>query len=51
MRLETRRLLLRPISPDDLDEFVALHDDPEVTAFIYAFDRAEKHANRGVRRA
>ena len=41
MRLETRRLLLRPISPDDLDEFVALHGDPEVTAFIYAFDRAE----------
>src|SRR6476646_3912184 len=41
MRLETRRLLLRPISLDDLDEFVALHADPEVTTFIYAFDRAE----------
>jgi RimJ/RimL family protein N-acetyltransferase len=41
MRLETRRLLLRPISLDDLDEFLALHADPEVTAFIYAFDRAE----------
>ena len=32
MQLETRRLLLRPISIEDLDEFVALHADPEVTA-------------------
>jgi hypothetical protein len=29
MRLETRRLLLRPISIEDLDEFTALHADPE----------------------
>jgi RimJ/RimL family protein N-acetyltransferase len=40
--LETPRLLLRPVSiEEDLDEFVALHADPEVTGFIYAFDRAE----------
>jgi RimJ/RimL family protein N-acetyltransferase len=37
--LETPRLLLRPISFDDLDEFVALHEDPEVTRFITRFDR------------
>ena len=41
MLLETRRLLLRPISLDDLDAFVELHADPEVTRFISAFDRTE----------
>jgi RimJ/RimL family protein N-acetyltransferase len=42
VRLETRRLLLRPVSiEEDLDEFVALHTDPEVTRFVYRFDRAE----------
>jgi RimJ/RimL family protein N-acetyltransferase len=41
MRLETRRLLLRPLSIEDLDEFVALHADPEVTRFIRPLDRAE----------
>jgi RimJ/RimL family protein N-acetyltransferase len=41
MRLETRRLLLRPISPEDLDDFVDLHAEPEVTRFIRPFDRAE----------
>ena len=40
MRLETGRLLLRPISTEDLDEFVALHADPEVTRFILPLDRA-----------
>jgi RimJ/RimL family protein N-acetyltransferase len=41
MRLETRRLLLRPISIEDLDDFVELHADPEVTRFIRPLDRAE----------
>jgi RimJ/RimL family protein N-acetyltransferase len=39
--LETRRLLMRPMSPEDLDEFVELHADPEVTRFIVPFDRPE----------
>ncbi len=37
--LETERLLLRPLAIADLDEFVALHDDPEVTRFIQPLDR------------
>ena len=41
MLLKTARLELRPLELDDLDEFVALHADPEVTGFIRAFDRAE----------
>ena len=41
MLLETGRLLLRPITSEDLDEFVALHADPEVTRHISAFDRAQ----------
>lgn len=41
MRVETQRLLLRPIELGDLDEFVALHADPEVTRFIRPLDRAE----------
>ena len=32
---------MRPISIDDLDDFVALHADPEVTRFITRFDRAQ----------
>ncbi len=40
MRIETERLLLRPIGPDDLDDFVALHADPEVTRFIRPLDHA-----------
>jgi RimJ/RimL family protein N-acetyltransferase len=39
-RIETARLLLRPMTPEDLDDFVVLHEDPEVTRFITAFDRA-----------
>lgn len=38
--LETQRLLLRPIELGDLDEYVALHADPEVTRFIRPLDRA-----------
>jgi RimJ/RimL family protein N-acetyltransferase len=39
--IETERLLLRRFSDEDLDEFFALHSDPEVTRFIRALDRAE----------
>lgn len=38
MRIETERLLLRPTEPDDLDQFAALHSDPEVTAFVRPID-------------
>ncbi len=40
MRIETERLLLRPMELGDLDDFVALHADPEVTRFIRPLDRA-----------
>ncbi|HYP55940.1 MAG TPA: GNAT family N-acetyltransferase [Solirubrobacterales bacterium] len=39
--IETQRLLLRRFSEEDLDDFVALHTDPEVTRFIRPLDRAE----------
>lgn len=32
--LETERLSLRPVQPDDLDELVRLHEDPAVAHFI-----------------
>jgi RimJ/RimL family protein N-acetyltransferase len=32
--VETTRLRLRPLTPDDLEHLVALHGDPEVMAFI-----------------
>ncbi|MDO8321548.1 MAG: GNAT family N-acetyltransferase [Phenylobacterium sp.] len=32
--METTRLRLRPLTPDDLEHLVALHGDPEVMAFI-----------------
>ena len=38
--IETRRLLLRRFSEEDLDDFVALHSDPAVTRFIQPLDRA-----------
>jgi RimJ/RimL family protein N-acetyltransferase len=38
--IETERLRLRPIEVGDLDEFAALHADPEVTEFIRPLDRA-----------
>lgn len=41
MRIETDRLLLRRFTDEDLDDFVALHSDPEVTRFIRPLDRAE----------
>ncbi len=39
--IETERLQLRRLGMDDLDEFVALHTDPEVTRFIRPLNRAE----------
>ena len=36
--LEAKRLRLRPLAMPDIDEFVALHDDPEVTRFIGGSD-------------
>jgi RimJ/RimL family protein N-acetyltransferase len=39
MRIETERLLLRPMEPGDLDAFAALHADPEVTEFVRPLDR------------
>lgn len=39
MKLETPRLLMRPMEPGDLDDFAALHADPEVTRFVLALDR------------
>ncbi len=37
--IETERLLLRPMEPSDLDAFVALHAEPEVTRFIRPLGR------------
>jgi len=39
VRIETERLLLRPIEAGDLDAFAALHADPAVTRFIRPLDR------------
>jgi RimJ/RimL family protein N-acetyltransferase len=48
--IETDRLLLRPMELGDLDEFVALHADPEVTRFIRPLDRdaAEARIRRDI---
>ncbi len=37
--IETERLLLRPVQPDDLDELVRMHEDPAVARFIGAPER------------
>jgi RimJ/RimL family protein N-acetyltransferase len=39
--IETERLRLRPLGLADNDEFVALHDDPEVTRFIRRLEQHE----------
>ena len=41
MVLETERLLLRPLEMADLDEFVELHEQPEVVRFIRRLERPE----------
>jgi RimJ/RimL family protein N-acetyltransferase len=38
--IETDRLLLRPLTPEDIDDLVALHEDPTVARFMGAYDRA-----------
>ena len=37
--IETDRLLLRPIEPYDLEDFLALYTDPEVARFTTTYDR------------
>jgi RimJ/RimL family protein N-acetyltransferase len=39
MVIETERLVLCPIGLADIDEFLALHADPEVTRFVRSLDR------------
>jgi RimJ/RimL family protein N-acetyltransferase len=39
--IETERLVLRRLVMADLDEFAALHRDPEVVRFVGALDRAQ----------
>jgi RimJ/RimL family protein N-acetyltransferase len=39
MKIETERLLLRPLTLADVDELVAIHADPEVGRHMSAFDR------------
>jgi RimJ/RimL family protein N-acetyltransferase len=39
--IKTDRLVLRPLGLADIDEFVALHDDPDVTRFIRQLKRPE----------
>ena len=36
MQLETERLLLRPLSIEDLDDFAPLYSDPEVMRYLGA---------------
>ncbi|MDQ3607309.1 MAG: GNAT family N-acetyltransferase [Actinomycetota bacterium] len=39
--LRTERLLLRPLGMADLDDFVELHDDPQVVRFIRRLGRRQ----------
>jgi RimJ/RimL family protein N-acetyltransferase len=41
MMIDTERLVLRPIGVADLEEFLALHVDPEVTRFVRSLDRSQ----------
>lgn len=41
VELETGRLVLRPLGLAELDDFVSLHDDPEVTRFVTRFQGRE----------
>lgn len=41
MLIETERLVLWPLAMADLDEFVALHHDPDVVRFVRTLDRAQ----------
>jgi RimJ/RimL family protein N-acetyltransferase len=42
--IETKRLLLRPLTLGDVDALVALHDDPEVARFIKRLERPAAEA-------
>src|SRR6266566_4154461 len=44
--IETDRLRLRPMAMADLDELVALHEEPGVIRFMGSFDR--EHAIEGL---
>jgi RimJ/RimL family protein N-acetyltransferase len=37
--IETERLRLRPVCPDDVEELVRLHEDPEVAKYMGVRDR------------
>jgi RimJ/RimL family protein N-acetyltransferase len=39
MRIETERLLLRPLEAQDAEDLVALHTTPEVSRFMTVLDR------------
>lgn len=39
--IDTERLLLRPLLMSDLDDFVGLHEDPEVVRFVRTLDREQ----------
>ena len=39
--IETDRLALRPLTPADVEEFVALHGDPRVSRFVGSYSRPE----------
>jgi RimJ/RimL family protein N-acetyltransferase len=44
VRLDTERLVLRPLSVDDIDDLAELHRDPRVTAFIGQFGNLDPGA-------
>lgn len=41
MHLATDRLLLRPLTLDDVDAFTALHADPELARYVHAYTYCE----------
>jgi RimJ/RimL family protein N-acetyltransferase len=41
VHIETERLYLRPMDMSDLDDFVALHADPEVSRYVRTFNHDE----------
>jgi [ribosomal protein S5]-alanine N-acetyltransferase len=54
VRLETERLLLRPLSSDDLDDFASFYADPEVMRYLgvgktLSRDETERSLNRMLR--
>jgi RimJ/RimL family protein N-acetyltransferase len=53
-RLETERLVIRPMTPDDRQPFIALTEDPEVMRYVhgglpYADDEVEEFFSRQAR--